>query len=210
MTLPLLLSLADILFSGVDFSSDLPRGSSPSSSNSVAPVAYEPCAEEVRLSGGDGMLSSETALLPSPLRRLGVFEYDLDELTRFPCRTGALLCVLSREALRPPEDSRGDAPESMGEAVAEAGLELWLFILGVGRLFGGCGKDPMLMVFLSALAGFVAGEMALAGFGAGKPEAEAFCGFDWPAGSRDGSADDVERVEVCGPGRSELLEPLRE
>jgi len=68
----------------------------------------------------------------------------------------------------------------------------------------------MLIVFLKALAGFVAGDMALAGLGAGKPETEVFCGFDWPVDKREGSADDVERVEVSGPGRSELLEPLRE
>ena len=53
-----------------------------------------------------------------------MLEYDLDELTRFPCRACTLLCVLSREALRPPEDIRGDAPESIGDAVTEAGLEL--------------------------------------------------------------------------------------
>jgi len=119
------------------------------------------------------MLSSETALLPSPLSRLGVFEYDLDELTRFPCRGGALFCMLSREALRPLDDKRGDAPVSIGDAVAEAGLEFWLFILGVGSPFGGCGKDPMLIVFRNALAGFVAGEIPLAGLGAGSPEGEA-------------------------------------
>jgi len=68
----------------------------------------------------------------------------------------------------------------------------------------------MLIVFLNALAGFVAGEMPLAGLGAGKPDTEVFCGFDWPEDKRDGSADDVERVEVSGPGRSELPEPLRE
>lgn len=65
----------------------------------------------------------------------------------------------------------------MGDAAAEAGLEFWLLIFGVGNPFGGCGNDPMLTVFRSALAGFVAGEMALTGLGVGKPEADPFWDF---------------------------------
>lgn len=67
---------------------------------------------------------------------------------------------------------------SIGDAVADAGLEFWLFIFGVGSPFGGCGNDPILIVLRSALAGFVAGEMPLTAFGVGRPEAaEPFCAF---------------------------------
>lgn len=83
------------------------------------------------------MLSSDTALLPSPLSKLGVFEYDLAELTRLEPRVG-LRWLLSREdERRAPEDSRCEGVMSIGDAVAEAGLEFWLLIFGVGRPLGG-------------------------------------------------------------------------
>src|SRR5215469_16801916 len=130
MTLPFP-SLPDSLFSELALSSNLPLGSSPLiSSNSVA---YESCAEDARLPGGDGMLSSDTALLSPPFKRLGVAEYDRMEPTR-PEPRMFLLKLLSREdVLRPPDDSRCEGLVSTGDAVAEAGLGLWLF----GTPFGG-------------------------------------------------------------------------
>jgi ApbE superfamily uncharacterized protein (UPF0280 family) len=89
-----------------------------------------------------------------------------------------------------------------------------VFILGVGRPFGGCGKDETLIVFRNALAGFVAGEMPLrAVFGVGRPdEAETVCDLACRAGERVevGSADEAERGAGSDPGSCELAEPLRE
>lgn len=168
MTLPFP-SLADKRFSELALSSDLPLGSSPlTSSNSVA---YESCADDVRLPGGEGMLSRDTALLSPPFKRLGVAEYDRMEPTRLEPRM-FFLRLFSRDAiLRPPDDSRCCVFPSTGEVVVEGGLEFWLF----GTPFGGCGKEPTLIVLRRALAGFVAGEMPLTDLGVGKPVEEPLC-----------------------------------
>jgi len=73
------------------------------------------------------MLNNDTALLSPPFKRLGVVENDRMELTRAGALT-FLLWLLSREdALRPPEDGSCGGFVSTGDAVAESGLEFWLF-----------------------------------------------------------------------------------
>lgn len=64
---------------------------------------------------------------------------------------------------------------STGDAVAESGLEFWLF----GTPLGGWGNEPTLMVLRRLFAGVivVAGDIPLTGLGVGKPDAEPFCGL---------------------------------
>jgi hypothetical protein len=72
MTLPFDSGCFDDLFSpSASPPTSRPRGS-PLSSKVVADVEYEPCAEELRLCGGDGRLSS-----PSEPRAPGPLDIDL-------------------------------------------------------------------------------------------------------------------------------------
>jgi hypothetical protein len=108
--------------------------------------------------------------------------------------------------LRALEDNRRFGVPSMGEAVVEEGL---VFLLPFGAFLGGWGKEPILMVLRSVLAGLAAGDMPFAAaLGPGKLEAEPFCAFACAAGDRVGSAEEADRCWVSGAGSSEAPEPL--
>jgi hypothetical protein len=73
MTFPLpSLGFDDRLSFDISTEVSLPRGPSPLSSNVVADVEYESCADELRLWGGDGKLSR-----PSDPRAPGPLDIDL-------------------------------------------------------------------------------------------------------------------------------------
>jgi hypothetical protein len=73
MTLPLpSLGFDEPLSLDISAEASLPRGPSPLSSNVVADVEYESCADELRLCGGDGKLSR-----PSEPRAPGPLDIDL-------------------------------------------------------------------------------------------------------------------------------------
>lgn len=72
MTLPFPSVIFDEPSAFIESEASRPRGPSPLSSNVVADVEYESCAEELRLCGGEGRLNS-----PSDPRAPGPLDIDL-------------------------------------------------------------------------------------------------------------------------------------
>lgn len=129
--------------------SDLPLSSSPTSSNVVALVAYDPWGDELRLCGGDGRLrwlvstGTESELA---LRRLGGDKGDRGRRPRAPPMLEVLgfFRLLFREGTEALEtdDSRRSIMSPPGMELADSGL------LGfdLPMCLGGCGNAPMLTV----------------------------------------------------------------
>lgn len=130
------------------------------SSNVVALVeAAEPCAEELRLGVGDGMLTkpdfaeSEGIDLPSapPLSRLGVKDTRALPTVEVLSLDGFFIRTLPGVAM-PLVDSRGECVLDPALEAVDAGMPVPEDIEGRGD-FGGCGKDAILIVRRSDGAG---------------------------------------------------------
>jgi hypothetical protein len=125
------------------------RPEKPSSSSGL----YDPAADEARLRDGEARFINETDLPSPPFSKLGVPVKFRSWLTRLEVLVGRLTeCEIDRRDGFPFGVFGGGgipAAES-GANVDDVGLEAWL---EVRPTFGGCGNDPMLIVFLRGLAG---------------------------------------------------------
>jgi hypothetical protein len=111
---------------------------------------YEPAADEVRLRDGDARLINDTDLPSPPFSKLGVPVKFRSWLTRLDVRTGRFTeCEMDRrDGLPFGVFGGGGMPVESAAKVDEVGLEAWL---EVRFTLGGCGNDPMLIVFLRGL-----------------------------------------------------------